>query len=52
MQDGCVGAEVTQCDSLLEQVAILHIDSQPKLDAVVFRDEVSQARTEGISQAI
>ena len=33
-------------------MTVQHIDSQPQLQTIVFREEVSQARTGGISQAI
>ena len=44
--------EVPNGDPLLEHVPILHIDSQPHLEPVVFRDEVPQARTTGLAQAV
>ena len=37
---------------LLEYGSILHFESQPQLEPIVFGDEVSLARTEGFAQAI
>ena len=39
-------------DTLLEHVPILHIGSQPQLEPMVGRDEVSQARTEGLAREL
>ena len=44
--------EMPNGDPLLKHVTILHIDSQPQPEPMVFRDEVSQARTEGLTQAV
>ena len=46
-----MSAEVTQSDPLFEHMGVLHIESQPQLDPIVIRDEISQARTEGLAQA-
>ena len=44
--------EVPHGDPLLEHVPVLHIDSQPQLEPMVFRDEVQQARTKGLTQSV
>ena len=46
-----MSAEVTDGDALLEDVPIMHIESQPQLEPKVFRHEVFQAPNEGLSQA-
>ena len=50
MQDAAVSGEVPDGDSLFEHMTVLHIDAQPHLEPVVFRDEVPQARTEGLAK--
>ena len=50
-KEGAVGGKVHHGDRLL-LLPILHIDSHPQLEPMVFRDEVSQARTVGLPQAI
>ena len=47
-----MSAEVRQCYPLLYHVLIMPIDSQTQLDQVVFRNEVPNARTEGLAQAV
>ena len=44
--------EVPHGDPRLEYGSILHIESQSQLEPMVFRDELYQARTEGLAQAI
>ena len=43
---------MTHGDSLIKHAPILHIDPQPQLEPVLFRNEASQAPTEGLPQAI
>ena len=45
-----VSAEVPDGDTLREHVPILHLDSQPQLEPLVFRDEGSQARTKALAR--
>ena len=52
VQDCGVCGEVPHGDPLLEHVPVLHIYSQPDLEPVVFRDEVPQARTKGLTQSV
>ena len=47
-----VRGQVAHCDPLMEHAPILHIDTQPQLEPVVFRNEVPQARTEGLAQVL
>ena len=44
--------EVPIRDSHIDHVLILHIHSQPQHELMVFRDDVSHARTNGIAQAV
>ena len=51
VQDGGLCGEMANGAALIEHVPILHIESQPQIEPVVLRDEVRQARTEGLAQA-
>ena len=52
VQDCDVSGEVAHSDPLLEHVSILHIDADPQHEPMVFCDEVSQARTKVLGQAL
>ena len=52
MQYCSVRCEVAGGDALLENMPVLLIDAQLQLEPVVFHDEVPQARTEGLAQAV
>lgn len=43
---------MTKGDPLNEHFPILHIDTKPQLELMVFRDELSQAGNERLAQAI
>ena len=47
-----LGYDVPQGDALLEHDPLLHIDTKLQLEAMVFRDEVPLARTEGLAEAL
>ena len=47
-----MSGDVPNGDGLREPVPILHIDSQPQLEPMVFSDDVPQARIQGLAEAL